>query len=227
MKITLLFCIIWLNDVLSYFPYVFRAKRLCPRMALDDFMTLKLNSIVQHFDVLTERLADPDLANDRKQMLDVSRERSSMEKTVEAYNSWKDLDVERLSLVEMDQSADGDQDLRELVRAELRELLVKQVDLEKSIAIMLLPRDPNDDRNVMLEIRSGTGGDEAGIWAGDLVGIYRKYCEMQGWKVIPITESAGDMGGFKTCILQITGDFVYSKMKYEVGAMNIYCITLD
>jgi peptide chain release factor 1 len=185
-------------------------------MSIDNFLVQKLESIKRTFDALTERLADPDVANDRKQMLTLSRERSSVEETVEAYNTWVNLEEERISLVQLEQSSEADLEFKEVVRSELKEIIAQQEELEKSITLMLLPRDPNDDRNVMLEIRAGTGGDEASIFAGDMVNIYRKYAESVGWKVTPITEAIGEMGGYKTCVLQITGDYVYSKLKYEV-----------
>mmetsp|Transcript_20775 Transcript_20775/g.44963 ORF Transcript_20775/g.44963 Transcript_20775/m.44963 type:complete len:283 (+) Transcript_20775:583-1431(+) len=108
-----------------------------------------------------------------------------------------------------------------MVRGEMKELIARQEILEHSIKIMLLPKDPNDDRDIMLEIRSGTGGDEAGIWAGDLVNIYKKYSESQGWTVSSVSESLADMGGYKTCVLQVKGNYVYSKMKYEAGVHRV------
>lgn len=153
------------------------------RMALDDFLVSKLESIKRTFNALTERLADPDIANDRKQMLTLSRERASLEKTVESFQTWQNLEKERLSLVTMDQSPETTDDLKEMVREELKDIVSRQDVLEKEISLLLIPRDPNDHRNVMLEVRSGTGGDEAGIWAGDLVSSYLKYCEAQKWKV--------------------------------------------
>jgi peptide chain release factor 1 len=190
-------------------------------MALDQFLLQKLDSIKRTFDALTERLADPDLANDRKQMLAVSRERASIEPTVESFNTWRDLDVERAGLVDMDQTGEVDQDLRDMVREEIRGIEQQQRELEEAITLMLLPKDPNDDRNVMLEVRAGTGGDEASIFAGDLVGVYSKYAEAMGWKVGAISETEGEMGGYKTCVIQITGDYVYSKLKYEAGVHRV------
>ena len=188
-------------------------------MAMDDFLTRKLDGIKRTFDALTERLADPDVANDRKQMLVLSRERAGMEKTVEAYAEWCDLEAERKGLVEMDQSGELDAEMRDMVRGEQRELEGRMGGLEKSITMMLLPSDPNDDRNVMLEVRAGTGGDEASLWAGDLVTVYSKYAEGEGWRVEHISETEGEVGGYKTCVLQITGSYVYSKLKYEVREM--------
>jgi peptide chain release factor 1 len=197
-------------------------------MSLDGFLVQKLDSIKRTFDALTERLADPDLASDRKQMLDVSRERAAMEPTVEAYNTWKALDSEKADLIEMDQSGEGagDAEMRDMVREEIRGLEAQQQELEQAITLMLLPKDPNDDRNVMLEVRAGTGGDEASIFAGDLVNVYGKYAEQMGWKVSPISETEGDMGGYKTCDIQVTGDYVYSKLKYEAGVHRVQRVPL-
>jgi len=222
-KALLLACL-WVGTGLAFRPSLRVAARPAVsqlQMALDAFLTQKLDSIKRTFDALTERLADPDVGNDRKQMLMLSRERASIEKTVESYDTWRSLESERLGLVEMEQAGDADADLKEMCRMEQREIAVKQEGLEKDITLMLIPRDPNDDRNVMLEIRAGTGGDEASIFAGELVGIYRKYAEASGWKVTPVSETAAEMGGVKTCVMQITGEFVYSKLKYEAGVHRV------
>lgn len=200
----------------------FQKQRMNPLLALDNFVSERLTSIVRNFDALTERLADPDVANDRKQMLELSRERSSMEQTVISFQSWQKLETEKEDLATMEQT-NSEQDIRDMIRGEMKDICTKQEHLESEIMLLLLPRDPNDDRNVMLEIRAATGGDEAGIWAGELVNIYRKYADSQGWKVTTLSESQADMGGIKTCILQVTGDYVYSKMKYEV--LRFYCTT--
>jgi len=188
---------------------------------LDDFLVSKLQGIQSQFNALTERLADPDLMNNRQEMLKVTRERAGMEGTVEAFQQWKDLEEEASGLEEMDQDDDTDAEMKAMVREEMREMRARQATLEEGIKLMLLPRDPNDDRNVMLEVRAGAGGDEASIWAGDLVSLYRKYSESSGWVVKPISESEGEFGGYKTCVLQITGDFVYSKLKFEAGVHRV------
>ena len=221
-----------LQGVIAFHPVLGSPSASCGRrvarhgrsslsMVLDSFLMQKLDSIRRTFDALTERLADPDVGNDRKQMLTLSRERASIEKTVESYATWTSLEQERVGLVEMEQSGDADADLKEMCRAEQKDIVARQAELEKAITVMLLPRDPNDDRNVMLEVRAGTGGDEASIFAGELVEIYRKYGEGAGWKVTSVSETDGDMGGFKTCVLQITGDYVYSKLKYEAGVHRV------
>ena len=103
-------------------------------------------------------------------------------------------------------------------RAEIEEKLVV---LEDELTLLLLPSDPNDDRDVMLEVRAGTGGDEASIFAGDLVGIYKKYAEDNGWKVSTMEEAKGTDGGYKTCVLQVKGEYVYSKLKWESGVHRV------
>ena len=196
-------------------------------MSLDDFLLQKLDSIQRTFGALTERLADPDLAGDRKQMLAVSRERAAIEPTVEAFVRWKELEEERRKLQEMEE-VDGevDAEMREMIREEVKGIVTEQEALAQQITLLLLPKDPNDDRNVMLEVRAGTGGDEASIFAGDLVGVYKKYADKMGWKVSPVSETDGEMGGYKTCVIQVTGDYVYSKLKYEAGVHRVQRVPL-
>lgn len=139
-------------------------------------------------------------------MLTLSRERSSIESTVEAYIEWGDIEVERQSLLEMERES-TEMDFKEMARQEQRELVARQETLEKDITLMLLPRDPNDDRNVMLEVRAGTGGDEASIWAGDLVALYRKYADTEGWKVSTMTVRVNG-------ISELTDDYLLRFLKF-------------
>lgn len=111
--------------------------------------------------------------------------------------------------------------MRELAAAEIQELETQLETLEIRLKVLLLPRDPNDDKNIMLEIRAGTGGDEASIWAGDLVRMYSRYADRQGWRVKMVSESLIDGGGFKEAILEIQGDQVYSKLKFEAGVHRV------
>jgi peptide chain release factor 1 len=189
--------------------------------AMDPFMIQKLDGIKRTYDGLTERLGDPDLLNDRKTMLTITRERASIEKTVEAYNLYRKMLDEYNDLVEMSQDDSTDAEMKEMVQGEMKELEEKKGVLEEDITLMLLPQDPNDDRNVMLEVRAGTGGDEASIWAGELVNVYKRYADTEGWRVSTVDETEGDVGGYKTCIMQITGEYVYSKLKYESGVHRV------
>ncbi len=111
--------------------------------------------------------------------------------------------------------------MREMARSEIKEIEPRLEELEGEIQVLLLPKDPNDDRNIMVEIRAGTGGSEANIFAGDLVDVYRKYMTNQGWKVSTLDESRGDDGGYKAITLDVKGDMVYSKMKWEAGVHRV------
>jgi peptide chain release factor 1 len=115
----------------------------------------------------------------------------------------------------------SDPELHAMAAMEVEELEQKIKELEIHLKVLLLPRDPNDDKNIMLEIRAGTGGDEASIWAGDLVRMYSRYADVQGWRVKLVSESLAEMGGFKEAILEIQGDSVYSKLKFEAGVHRV------
>lgn len=122
---------------------------------------------------------------------------------------------------ELFQEAGDDPDMKEMAREEIKEIEPQMEELEERITILLLPKDPNDDRNVMLEIRAGTGGSEANIFAGDLLDVYRKFIQTEGWQATIIDESKGDDGGYKNVVLEVKGDSVYSKMKWEAGVHRV------
>ena len=187
----------------------------------ETYLLDKLQSVEQTFEELTRLLADPDVATNPDEFQKVARTRSSLEETVDTYEIWKktkdDLADARLILKE-DYS---DLEMREMASLEVEELAEKLQQLEHQLTILLLPRDPNDDKNIMLEIRAGTGGDDASIWAGDLVRMYSRYAETVGWKVSLLSESLAEMGGFKEAILEIKGEQVYSKLKFEAGVHRV------
>ena len=122
---------------------------------------------------------------------------------------------------ELFQEAGDDPDMKEMAREEIKEIEPKMEELEQRITILLLPKDPNDDRNVMLEIRAGTGGSEASIFAGDLLDVYRKFIQTEGWQATMMDESRGDDGGYKNVVLEVKGDSVYSKLKWEAGVHRV------
>lgn len=181
----------------------------------------KLTSVEQTFDELTRRLADPEVATDPKEFQRVAKARSSLEETVQAFETWKSAQQGLQEARQIAREAGGDPELQEMAALEAEELSQKLVQLESRLKVLLLPRDPNDDKNTMLEIRAGTGGDEASIWAGDLVRMYSRYAETQGWRVKLVSESLGEMGGFKEAILEVQGEQVYSKLKYEAGVHRV------
>jgi peptide chain release factor 1 len=181
----------------------------------------KLNSVEQTFQELTRRLADPDVAQDPDEFQRIAKSRSSLEETVTVYTTWKQTKEELAGAREIYKESGSDPELREMASAEVEELDQRLTTLEAQLKVLLLPRDPNDDKNIMLEIRAGAGGDEASIWAGDLVRLYSRYAERQGWRVKLLSESAADMGGFKEAVLEIAGDRVYSKLKFEAGVHRV------
>eukprot|EP01083_Nonionella_stella_P113365 334187_1 len=190
-------------------------------MAMDDAMRNRLDGITRSYQALTERLGDPDVLADSKLLMKVMSDRSKSESVVLSYEEYSTLSEELEGATELFQEAGDDADMREMARAEMKEIETRLDELESEIQILMLPKDPNDDRNVMIEIRAGTGGSEANIFAGDLVDVYRKYMSNQGWKVSTLEESRGDDGGFKSISLDVKGDMVYSKMKWEAGVHRV------
>ncbi|MGK7877733.1 MAG: peptide chain release factor 1 [Xenococcaceae cyanobacterium] len=187
----------------------------------ESYLLEKLKSVELTFQELTRRLADPDIATKPDELQRVAKARSSLEETVNTYETWKNAQEELIGARQILKEANSDLELKEMAALEVEELQDKLEQLEKRLKILLLPRDPNDDKNIMLEIRAGTGGDEASIWAGDLVRMYSRYAESQNWKVKLVSESPADMGGFKEAILEIQGDRVYSKLKFEAGVHRV------
>lgn len=190
-------------------------------MAMDDAMINRLEGIKRSYQALTERLADPDVISDSNLLMKVMSDRSKSEDVVNAFDEYSTLSEELDGATELFQEAGDDPEMREMARSEMKEIETRLSELEGEIQVLLLPKDPNDDRNVMIEIRAGTGGSEANIFAGDLVDVYRKYMSNQGWRVSTIDESRGDDGGYKSITLDVKGEMVYSKMKWEAGVHRV------
>jgi peptide chain release factor 1 len=186
----------------------------------------KLQSVEQTYHELTRRLADPDVTSNPNELQRLAKSRASLEETVNAYEIWQKSQEDLIGAKQVLKESASDPELREMAALEVAELEEKITDLENQLTILLLPRDPLDEKNIMLEIRAGTGGDEASIWAGDLVRLYSKYAETQNWKVSLLSESLADMGGFKEAILEIKGDRVYSKLKFEAGVHRVQRVPL-
>jgi peptide chain release factor 1 len=190
------------------------------------YLIEKLKSVEETFHELTRRLADPEVATDPGEFQRVATTRASLEETVQTFECWQQSQEELLGAQQIAKDSGEDPELKEMAALEVADLTAKIEKLEAQLKVLLLPRDPNDDKNIMLEIRAGTGGDEASIWAGDLVRIYSKYAESQHWRVKLLSESLGEMGGFKEAILEIQGDRVYSKLKYEAGVHRVQRVPL-
>ena len=156
----------------------------------------------------------------------MAKSRSSLEEVVNTYETWKTAQEELAGARQVLKEAASDPELHEMAALEVADLEAQCEQLEARLKVLLLPRDPNDDKNIMLEIRAGTGGDEASIWAGDLVRMYSRYAETQNWKVKLVSESLAEMGGFKEAMLEIQGDQVYSKLKFEAGVHRVQRVPL-
>jgi len=190
-------------------------------MVLDQGMAGRLDGMKRSYNAMTERLGDPDVLEDSKLLQKVMSDRASSEQVVTAYDEYCGLQEELDGATELFQEAGDDAELREMARAEIKEIEPQLDRLEEEMKILLLPKDPNDERNVMVEIRAGTGGSEASIFVGDLLDVYRKYISTQGWQMKIIDESSGESGGFKNIVMEIKGDSVYSKMKWEAGVHRV------
>ncbi|MCL1471320.1 peptide chain release factor 1 [Argonema antarcticum] len=187
----------------------------------ETYLLNKLKSVEQTFNELNRRLADPDIASDPTEYQKVAKARSSLEEVVNTYENWKNAQSEWVGAKQILKETNGDPELHEMAALEVQELESKLEQLETRLKVLLLPRDPNDDKNIMLEIRAGTGGNEASIWVGDLLRLYSRYADGQNWKVKLVSESLGEMGGFKEVVLEIQGDQVYSKLKFEAGVHRV------
>lgn len=177
----------------------------------------KLEEIEQRFISIEQSLMQGDL--DGKELARLTRERSDIEDVVETYRQYKTAAGEKADAEEM--ASSGDPELQALAKEEMRSLDSNLEELKKQLTVLMLPTDPNDNKNVILEIRAGTGGEEAGIFSGDLLRMYTRYAEEQGWKmeVMSATESA--KGGFKEAVVLVTGKRVYSQLKFEMGVHRV------
>lgn len=180
----------------------------------------KLQSIADRYEKLSELLCDPDVANDSKKLRDYSKEQSDIQPTYEAYVEYKNV-IEELEAAKQMLGEKLDDEMREMVKMEIEELSAKQKELEEKIRILLLPKDPNDDKNVIVEIRGAAGGDEAALFAADLYRMYTRYADAQGWRVELMDANINDLGGFKEVIFMVNGRGAYSKLKYESGAHRV------
>lgn len=179
----------------------------------------KLEEVEKRFESLEQRLADPVLANKPQEYTALSKERADMTALVAAYRSYK---VVMQQITENKQLLeDKDPEMRAMAKEELNRLAVERENLEAELKLLLLPKDPNDDRNILLEIRAGAGGDEAALFVGEMYRMYEKYAANKGWRVELMSVASTGIGGFKEIIAMVTGTKVYSKLKYEGGVHRV------
>ncbi|MCW8896175.1 MAG: peptide chain release factor 1 [Sulfurimonas sp.] len=177
----------------------------------------KLTPFITRYNELSQLLSSPDITSDIKRMTELSKEQSSLLPIVEKAKEYKALIADIADTKEML----SDPEMGEMAKEELKELEPKKPLLEEEIKLLLLPKDPNDDRNIIVELRAGAGGDEAAIFVGDLFDAYTRYADVKGWKVELLSTSPSDAGGFKEVIALIKGDQVYSRLKYEGGTHRV------
>ena len=179
----------------------------------------QLAAIHNRFKNLEEQLADPEIISDQTRFTKVNKEYGKLRPISEAYLTYKDL-VDNLEQAEA-MRKDPDPEMREMAQLEYEELRQRKEEMDEEVKIMLIPKDPEDERDIIMEIRSGTGGDEAAIFAGDLFDMYKRYCENQGWKIEPIDENEGTAGGYSKLVFEVQGDDVYSHLKFESGVHRV------
>lgn len=180
----------------------------------------RLQSLADRYEKLSELLCDPNVASDNTKLREYSKEQSDLQPAFEAFTEYRTV-IQELNAAKVMQAEKLDDEMREMVKMEIDELTSRQEELDSKIRLLLLPKDPNDDKNVIVEIRGAAGGDEAALFAADLYRMYTRYADAQGWKVEIMDINSNDLGGFKEVIFSINGRGAYSKMKYESGAHRV------
>ena len=179
----------------------------------------KLDALADRHEEVSALLGDADTASDQNRFIDLSKEFAHLNEVVTQHQRWSQLQETLSDARQM--LSDSDAELRELAAEEIAEAERELTDIEASLQVLLLPQDPSDSSNVFLEIRAGTGGDEAAIFSGDLYRMYHRYAEQKGWSVEILSERAGEHGGFKEVISRVVGQDVYSHLKFESGAHRV------
>jgi peptide chain release factor 1 len=183
-------------------------------------LTEKLDQLDARYQEMTRELSSPEVIADSARFQKLAKQHSEFEEIVTKHREFKQIEKDlagtRQIIVESQ-----DADMRHMAQEEERQLIARKEQIEREIKLLLIPKDPNDDKNVIVEIRAGTGGDEAGIFAGDLFRMYSRYAETQGWKVEVMDSSPASMGGVKEIVAAIQGKKVYSKLKYESGVHRV------
>jgi peptide chain release factor 1 len=180
----------------------------------------KLEEIHKKYLELEKQINDPDAMSDMKRYIQLSKDYKELQPIVAAYKLYRNV-MSSLDAAKEILDKEKDEDLRAYAKEELIELTNQRDQMEESIRLMLIPADPQDRKNAVVEIRAGTGGDEASIFAGDLYRMYLKFCETKGWRVEPVSATEGTVGGYKEVIFDVVGDGVYGQMKYESGVHRV------
>lgn len=180
----------------------------------------QLQAVEDRYEELGELLSDPTVVTDNKRFMELSKEEANTRETVAVYRRYKEV-VQGIADAEELLSENLEDDMVEMAKEELHELKGEKEELEEKMKILLLPKDPNDDKNIIMEIRGAAGGDEAALFAGDLFEMYQSYAQSQGWRFEVMEANITGIGGYKEVIVMISGENVYSKLKYENGAHRV------
>jgi len=180
----------------------------------------KLEAINIRFEEIGVKITDPQIINDMDRYVKLNKEYKDLEEIVSVYKEYKKV-IGNIASSKQILDSDDDPEMKEMAQLELEELMPKKETLEEEIKVLLIPKDPEDDKNVILEIRAGTGGDEASIFAGDLYRMYTRYFDERGWRTEVMNVTEGTVGGYKEVILKISGDEVYGTLKYEAGVHRV------
>ena len=180
----------------------------------------QLQAVEDRYEELGELLSDPTVVTDNKRFMELSKEEANTRETVAVYRRYKEV-VQGIADAEELLSENLEDDMAEMAKEELHELKDEKEELEEKMKILLLPKDPNDDKNIIMEIRGAAGGDEAALFAGDLFEMYQSYAQSQGWRFEVMEANITGIGGYKEVIVMISGENVYSKLKYENGAHRV------
>ncbi|GGA64163.1 peptide chain release factor 1 [Ornithinibacillus halotolerans] len=180
----------------------------------------RLQTLEDRYNKLNELLSDPEVISDTNKLREYSKEQSGLEDVVQAYREYKDVTEELQGAKEMLEE-ESDKEMQDMAKAEISELSKAKEELEERMKILLLPKDPNDDKDVFVEIRGAAGGDEAALFAGDLFRMYTRYAESQGWKTEVMDAHTTGVGGYKEVIFMVKGQGAYSRLKYENGAHRV------
>ncbi|HKL37943.1 MAG TPA: peptide chain release factor 1 [Bacteroidales bacterium] len=186
----------------------------------DNMILQKLEGVKMRFDEVSELITDPEVMKDMDRYVRLNKEYKDLEPIIQAYEDYKQL-LNNIESAKQMLENENDEELKEMAKGELEEMHKKKEPLEEKIKMLLVPKDPEDDKNAIVEIRAGAGGDEASIFAGDLYRMYLKYCENKGWKVEVTDASEGTVGGFKEVVMKVSGDKVYGTLKYESGVHRV------
>ncbi len=180
----------------------------------------KLEIIKNRWEELAEQMSDPEVHSDMKRFIKINKDYKDLEPVVEAYKEYKIL-ISNIEGAKDVLKNEKDPDFREMAKEELVELEPKTAELEEKIRVLMIPKDPEDDKNAVMEIRAGTGGDEASIFAGDLYRMYQKFCDAKGWKISIVNINDGTAGGYKEIVFDVTGKGAYGILKFESGVHRV------